>query len=278
MKVVPILTRAASTLRLLGGGTGGSSVVVIDNSDVSSAAVVAPNLIDVLPPLDRETCVRRIFLLRHGETDWNARGLAQGGGFDIELNESGRRQARLLARAFCGLGIDVVASSHLQRAQQTAHILHDRLERADGMMIPRAALAEFGEMRFGDLEGTALRGPEATEESRRKYATYSARMRNCKDFCLPGGGESTGQVVARGTVGLQRLYEEFPEAETFAIVAHGRFNKILLSSLLYGDPTRYVEVHQGNTCINVIDQRKDGSYALVLLNSMDHVTKEGKRQ
>ena len=46
-----------------------------------------------LPP--PEPGFRRVYLLRHGETDWNARGMLQGGGFDIDLNATGRHQACL---------------------------------------------------------------------------------------------------------------------------------------------------------------------------------------
>jgi broad specificity phosphatase PhoE len=129
-------------------------------------------------------------------------------------------------------------------------------------------------MRFGDLEGTVLRGHEATEESRNSLATNNANMCQDKDFAWPGGGESTGQVEERALRGLQSVYGEFPEAECVVIVAHGRFNKICLASLLYGDALRSTEIQQGNTCINVIDQLKDGSHEEVLLGYMEHVRRE----
>jgi probable phosphoglycerate mutase len=62
---------------------------------------------------------RPFFYLRHGETDWNLRGLAQGTK-DIPLNETGRRQARDAAASAVGLGIERIVASPLSRAAETA--------------------------------------------------------------------------------------------------------------------------------------------------------------
>jgi broad specificity phosphatase PhoE len=62
-----------------------------------------------------------LLLVRHGETDWNRDGRWQGGS-DTELNDLGREQARALAGELNG-GIDVVYSSDLARARETAEIV-----------------------------------------------------------------------------------------------------------------------------------------------------------
>ena len=68
---------------------------------------------------------RRIFLIRHGETDWNKQGKLQGGSVDIALNSKGKQQATQLANELHNTGtkFDIIASSHLQRACQTADAL-----------------------------------------------------------------------------------------------------------------------------------------------------------
>lgn len=63
---------------------------------------------------------RPFFYLRHGETDWNLQGLAQGRK-DIPLNETGRRQAREAAASAVGLGIERIVASPLIRAAETAN-------------------------------------------------------------------------------------------------------------------------------------------------------------
>lgn len=245
----------------------------------SLQTVNCSSLIDLLPPFDEEIYQRRIVLVRHGETDWNQRGLMQGGGFDIELNENGNLQANRVAQelvtAFTGKENVVLASSHLQRAAQTADTLyqHWKTQHQD-LEIHRVIMKEFGEMRFGDLEGNALRGPEATHESQALFRDNNYKMTQDKHVCWPGGGESTADVEDRGLHGLDTLAKKHPDSCLLVIVAHGRFNKILLASLLYGDVLKHSEIEQGNTCINIIDQRKDGNYEKVVLNYLGHLNRE----
>jgi len=258
----------------------------LSSSNTTDLMASTSFLLDVIPPFNPLTCQRRLFLLRHGETDWNARGLMQGGGYDIELNKSGYRQAELLSQEIVGvsnINIGVVASSHLKRAKQTAHVLHRNLlsEQAQGkhQTHPHViSMKEFGEMRFGALEGNALRGAESTQETRNLFAKQNAKMQLCMDYAYPGGGESVRCVEKRGIRGVETLYQQYPDADSIAIVAHGRFNKVLIASLLYGDALQYPRVNQGNTCINVIDQCHDGTYEEVVLSYMDHITREREQK
>lgn len=72
---------------------------------------------------------RAFWFLRHGETDWNARGLSQGRA-DIPLNPTGIAQAERAARALAGRGIGHIVASPLARAAQTARIVGDALSLA----------------------------------------------------------------------------------------------------------------------------------------------------
>jgi len=92
---------------------------------------------------------RCFFYLRHGETDWNLQGLAQGRK-DIPLNETGRRQAREAAASAIGLGIERIVTSPLGRAAETARTVGDAIgitpEDNPGLM----------ECSFGEQEGNRL--------------------------------------------------------------------------------------------------------------------------
>lgn len=218
-------------------------------------------LSDTLPPLAPNS--QRIYLLRHGQTDWNAQGRAQGGGFDIELNAVGREQAEVVASELEGVPLDIVASSHLKRAHQTADILHSIHPGAK-----RVVLHGLGEMRFGEFEGCALRGPLSTTETKERYQSVANTVRQSADVKWPGGGESTREVENRGRSALQQLLDT--EAQHIAVVAHGRFNKIMLSSVLYQDCTKHLDIVQGNTCVNVLDVSKT-DWKPQLLNYVEHV-------
>ena len=67
------------------------------------------------------------YLFRHGQTDMNAAGRWQGRGIDLPLNETGREQARELAAALTPAALEVVFSSPLKRAVQTAQIVAEIL-------------------------------------------------------------------------------------------------------------------------------------------------------
>mmetsp|Transcript_56318 Transcript_56318/g.168601 ORF Transcript_56318/g.168601 Transcript_56318/m.168601 type:complete len:331 (-) Transcript_56318:582-1574(-) len=245
---------------------------------------------------------KRIYLLRHGETEWNARGLMQGGGYDIPLNDGGYEQARCAAEALSGIPLDAVASSHLLRARQTADVIHDASQSDEARKKNRSLSSassppsrlievDFGEMRFGDLEGNAIHGPEATDETRRNFAEMNDAMAEDGRLTWPGeGAESIYDVEARARRGFNRLVQGGATGESdnggsgvvgddwrhLAVVAHGRHNKVLLASLLWGDALDFRSIKQGNTCINVIDWEADagedggGKAVEVLINYVDH--------
>ena len=70
---------------------------------------------------------RRLYLARHGETEWNAIGRLQGH-TDVPLNDRGRAQARDLAGAVRKLGIKTIIASDLARARDTAAIIASELD------------------------------------------------------------------------------------------------------------------------------------------------------
>lgn len=259
---------------------------------------------------------RRIFLIRHGETDWNRRGLIQGGGHDIPLNDRGTVQAQRAAHAvlemLSAMGFNdhfgtnknisnersaddtspsiVFACSPLQRAHGTASIIHrevittwlarSNLKNSDLLSSMENAhelqvLPEFSEMRFGSLEGVALYGEESTDRIREVFHSHTEEMKTNLDHCWPGeNGESLRTVQERALRGLTRLYEMQPTVPTIIVIAHGRFNRILLAILLYDDARLYHRITQDNACINVIDQYHDGTYHPVILNYVDHLDDE----
>ncbi len=93
---------------------------------------------------------RKFFFLRHGETDWNLRGLAQGRK-DIPLNETGRRQAREAAASAAALGIERIIASPLSRAAETASTVGTAIgvkpQHNPGLM----------ECNFGEYEGAVAK-------------------------------------------------------------------------------------------------------------------------
>ena len=88
----------------------------------------------------------KICLIRHGETDWNAMGKIQGK-TDIPLNENGKRQAQQCRDYLKDSNWDIIVTSPLKRAKQTAFIINEALQ------LQVVEMAEFMERSFGDAEG-----------------------------------------------------------------------------------------------------------------------------
>jgi hypothetical protein len=88
--------------------------------------------------------VLRIFLARHGQTDWNAEHRLQGAN-DTHLNATGRVQAEKLAARLSGVRFDGVYSSMLARSRETAAIAHGR--------VAIDSLADLNERNFGKFQG-----------------------------------------------------------------------------------------------------------------------------
>mmetsp|Transcript_58243 Transcript_58243/g.117046 ORF Transcript_58243/g.117046 Transcript_58243/m.117046 type:complete len:270 (-) Transcript_58243:96-905(-) len=230
-----------------------------------------PAFANQLPPL-APNC-RRIYLLRHGETDWNKRGLLQGGGFDIELNGKGRMQAALVGAELSTLPIGIVASSHLSRANETADNVKMFHPKAKRTVVPA-----LGEMRFGSFEGVAIHGPEASPETLRRYERTAVQMRLNTGEKWPGqDGESVKEVADRACQAIVDLMSSNPKERHICCVAHGRTNKIILASLLWGDISRHEDMKQDNTCINIIDFNElNGTWEPILLSYVGHTTTTGR--
>lgn len=159
----------------------------------------------------------RLVLVRHGQTDHNRDGRLQGQ-VDIPLNESGRRQAEALAHTLAASPPDVIVSSPLSRARDTAAAI----SRACG--VEATTDEAFLERGFGLWEG--LRG----EDIRSRWPSEHADWRAHRP--IPGLGiEDRPEVGERVAAGCRRLLEENHE-RTVVVVAHGAAITLGITALL----------------------------------------------
>lgn len=165
---------------------------------------------------------RRLILVRHGQTEWNAGGRMQGQ-IDTELTEAGRSQAKEAARELGARRPVLVVSSDLRRAWDSAAILAENC--ADPVVLradPR--LRETG---LGEWEGL----DHVTVDER--YPGVRARWRF--DATLtPPGGENRVDVAARAVPVVEGLLAELPEwaERPVILVAHGGVIAALTAALL----------------------------------------------
>lgn len=148
-----------------------------------------------------------LIVVRHGETDFNREQRFQGQ-VDVPLNATGRAQAQRLARALAGERFDLLLSSDLQRARDTALPLAEiRAARPD-------AQAAWREQGFGVLEGLSV-----DEIKARHPDLWANWLRHDADYALPEG-ESVRRFHARVVGALRELVRQH-EGRRLLIVTHG---------------------------------------------------------
>ena len=177
----------------------------------------------------------KLYLIRHGETDYNNEMRFQGQ-IDIPLNRKGIEQAEKVAEFLKDIPLLAIYTSTLQRARTTAEIIG----KAKGIK-PQETDA-LREMSFGIWENMN------SSDIRKKYA------KEWKDFfASPASttipkGESMSDVQKRAYPVVQQILDEHPEGDV-AFVAHGGIIRVLICTMLGLDLNRAWHLHVGNASI-----------------------------
>lgn len=183
--------------------------------------------------------MKRLYLVRHGETEWNADNRVQGS-MDIPLSKEGINQAEMLAEFMLSLPQpEKIYCSTLQRAMQTAEILAKKL---DIKAIEKSDLLK--EINCGLWEGKFI------DDLVKNHSEEYFRWRLDSSFRCPEG-ESVEDVRERVEKYFVEKRNEFISYETVLIVAHGIYNRAVLSFImdLPLQNCRYFE--QENGALNV---------------------------
>jgi broad specificity phosphatase PhoE len=163
-----------------------------------------------------------ILLLRHGQTDWNLEPARCQGWAEVPLNEVGRAQARDQGRALRGRGLELIVTSHLVRARETAELVHAELQGdADGAaqdagtagrVVPLIVDPRLAETNRGDWEGRLFAEIVASEpDTWRRYREHPDTFR------FPGG-ESLAEQQRRVLACLRDVALDERQA---LLVTHG---------------------------------------------------------
>jgi broad specificity phosphatase PhoE len=208
-------------------------------------------------PGDRDT---RVVLVRHGETEWN-RVERFRGRTDIELNHTGRRQARAVAQRVPGWRIAAIYSSPLKRALQTAQPI------AEACGLGVATLEGIADVDYGEWSGLS-----AEEALARWPEVYETWMHTPLLTIFPGG-ESLPRVQDRSWSALQEVSAAHP-GETVLLVSHVVVNRALICSALGLAGETFWRIGQDNAAINVLEGA-NGRYRVLLLNDTCHLESRG---
>jgi uncharacterized phosphatase len=177
-------------------------------------------------------------LLRHGQTDWNINFLLQGV-TDIPMNQTGIEQVNLAAQAIRAEDWDVVLTSPLSRARQTAEIIANQHGYTE--IIEQDLLIERS---FGEAEGLSH------EQWRAKYSNLDV---------IPGG-ESRTQLAERSRLLLETISKELAGKRVLAI-SHGALIRALIAIASNNELPRDGE-RLGNASLNVV-KHSENSWQVV---------------
>jgi broad specificity phosphatase PhoE len=187
------------------------------------------------PATSASAGVLRIYLARHGQTDWNAQHRLQGS-TDTHLDAMGRAQAESLGVRLAGVRFDAVYSSMLSRTRETAAIVHGA--------TPIDSLADLNERRLGRFQGFVVDSDSvATAEYRRRIAALGDDL---------DGGETLEQQLGRVTRALDGIRRRHPSG-TILIVSHGLTNQLILKALLGLSWDQANAIAQGNDELYLIE-------------------------
>lgn len=198
---------------------------------------------------------KTIYLIRHGETDYNRKGVVQGSGIDAELNEMGQAQADAFYDAYGHVPFDKIYTSGLVRTQQSVA----KFIRSG---IPYESFSGLNEICWGIYEGTAHISGGNTP--------YQRILQSWKDghtHLALEGGESPAQVRDRQLPVIRHILSQTQE-RNILIATHGRAMRILLATLFNESLSHMDKYAHNNLCLYKLDYDA-GEQKIEILQSND---------
>ena len=183
-----------------------------------------------------------IILARHGETEWNVEEVFRGR-IDIELNETGIKQAELLAEYLSSTKIDAIYSSPLKRASKTAGIIAG-YHKLDVEIAP--GLIDFD---YGKWQG--LPHQKVKDKYKELYALWVSHPDRVK---IPAG-ESLNEVRERAMSVVDDVIAKYKG--TVVLVAHRVVNKVLICALLGLDNSHFWNIRQDTGGITIFSYENE---------------------
>jgi probable phosphoglycerate mutase len=198
-----------------------------------------------------------LYIIRHGQTDLNSKGIVQGKGIDAPLNEVGIKQATAFFQAYQEVSFDRVYTSRLKRTYQTVEpflskgIAHESLEGLD-------------EISWGIYEGK-----EQTPEIVTGFEALVTEWRNGNLHIAVEQGESPMQLIERQRLAMDYILSKEGEQQVL-ICMHGRAMRILLCWLTGVDPAQMDTFLHTNTSLYKL-LYKDGTVQILENYNIAHL-------
>lgn len=201
---------------------------------------------------------KKTFIIRHGETDHNKKGILQGW-LDIPLNKTGIIQAKKLAKRLKGEKIHAIYSSDLKRAHDTAKVI------SDSLTLKIIKSKKLRERFMGDFQGLTW------EQVKEKYKGSTENFFNSQLSRKKFNVETKLQMEKRITSIFDTIIRNHKN-QTIAIVTHGGVKKSLLRLLKMKELNENWRIE--NTSVTEIIKDNKGKYHLKIIADASHLNKE----
>lgn len=202
--------------------------------------------------------IKKIYLTRHGQTDFNKKGIVQGSGIDSDLNDLGRAQANAFYSAYGDVSFDKVYVSALKRTHQSVQQFIDK-------PLPYEQLADLNEISWGDREGV----PVDAEGDAYYHAMLKSWQQGNVDVGIEGG-ESPVQVAERMKNALTHVLSQSAE-KNILICMHGRAMRVMLAVML-NYPLKCMDMFQHtNLCLYELSYT-GGMFSVDRYNDTSHLS------
>ena len=199
---------------------------------------------------------KTIYLVRHGQTNFNLKGIVQGSGIDSELNETGHKQAQRFYNHFKEVPFEVAYVSELKRTHQS--IAPFTLGGLNQIIMP-----ELNEINWGILEGQ-----DPTPERYQHFLSISKRWKQGDLHAAVDGGESAHSMVERQKIGWKKI--KASSFKNILICMHGRAIRSFLCVLTGKDPSQMDDFEHTNLGLYKLVEGKP-HYKIELFNFTDHL-------
>jgi len=207
--------------------------------------------------------VKEVYLIRHGQTDWNTLGRWQGQ-LDVALNDVGRRQAAALAEYSTRLPIGAIYTSDLARAYDTAQ-----------PMAAALGLEPVIDQRWRELHIGVFAGLTRPEIEARYPTEYAAFLDDDMGYAPPEG-ESRLAMQQRGRAAFDDMVQA-AQSETVAVMTHGGTIRLLLLSLFPQQQPDLANLKVPNTSLTLLRRQTTGWSIAELIETPHLRSGEGLR-
>ena len=178
---------------------------------------------------------KKIYIIRHGQTDYNLRGIVQGSGVDSTLNDNGRAQAHAFFKTYQHVAFDKIYTSGLKRTTES-------VEEFLKLGIPHERHVGLNEISWGKKEGQPI-----TPDEDAYYHWMLKQWQEGNVGLHIEGGESPEEVAERQKPVIESIIKS--DASTILICMHGRAMRILLCQLFHYPLKSMDTFEHANLCL-----------------------------